>query len=858
MTGGADQPDRMKVFVSYSRADVAFADQLVIALESHGFDPILDRRDIDAAENWKARLGGLILSCDAVAFVLTEKSAGSPICAWEVEEANKLGKRIVPVVPAEATGNAPQALVDLNWIHFYATPAIPGSGMFDGLAKLVRALRVDLPWLREQTRLSERATEWASGQAEDRLLRGAALKEAQDWLGHAPMGAGVPASVREYLARSADAEQARETAARAQLEEREQALKAAEQAIRANEAAQAARASATSRLRRVSTVSLIAGAILVGLASIGGWLAANNYAAASARRSILMAREANVYFEDADYARAMLAALYGDPAATNGPLERWFFPNGFGNARTSLARAYANNLLAKATRPDAEGRVPEISPSGRFVLVRGRGREVAIRRLETGKVVSRFVADEHAAWAAFAPDESIVATSSHTAITLWRVDNGSRVADLPISLEEFSAVPVALSNNGLVASTGQKSETAQIWKLADKRPYRKVVGGSLALNSVAFSSNAKLLATGSEGGAVKVWDVATGRMIASFVGHSYSVTSIAFSPDNAMLLTGSNDHTVRLWDIKTGKLLCTFMGHQDWVLSVAFSHQGSMAVTGDRAGVAMLWRIPDRDQAVRDTLEGLSKDGAPADWEFLAKLARHPSHILSVRFSHDDKEVLTASYDGTVMRWRVPVDYLSTRSQSRRNDAISSIDASRHQIDPNPDEKGWVWGQISETERSLVFQTAQGVRWIAPQGEEVMFYRDADGVDRASFAFSRDETMIATEFRGVIKLWSTYGGPPLQTVGVYDSFGRLGFSSDDANILSEAWDGDRLLIRRTTIDPIFRMSAREQVTKVCSTLGEMGNFSFSEADLQQLEIPFDTPHPCAALWSTEDRAAEPS
>ena len=60
----------LKVFVSYSRADVAFADQLVLALQDKGFEAILDRHDISGAENWRERLGKLILSADAVTFVL--------------------------------------------------------------------------------------------------------------------------------------------------------------------------------------------------------------------------------------------------------------------------------------------------------------------------------------------------------------------------------------------------------------------------------------------------------------------------------------------------------------------------------------------------------------------------------------------------------------------------------------------------------------------------------------------------------------------------------------------------------------------------------------------------------------------
>ena len=39
--------ERLKVFVSYARADVDFADQLVLALQDKGFEPKIDRHDID-------------------------------------------------------------------------------------------------------------------------------------------------------------------------------------------------------------------------------------------------------------------------------------------------------------------------------------------------------------------------------------------------------------------------------------------------------------------------------------------------------------------------------------------------------------------------------------------------------------------------------------------------------------------------------------------------------------------------------------------------------------------------------------------------------------------------------------------
>ena len=42
----AEQARSLKVFVSYSPADEGLADQLILALEDKGFNPILDRRDI--------------------------------------------------------------------------------------------------------------------------------------------------------------------------------------------------------------------------------------------------------------------------------------------------------------------------------------------------------------------------------------------------------------------------------------------------------------------------------------------------------------------------------------------------------------------------------------------------------------------------------------------------------------------------------------------------------------------------------------------------------------------------------------------------------------------------------------------
>src|SRR5215475_6096992 len=105
----ADSPDgaKLRVFISYSRDDLEFADQLDAALNAYSFECIIDRHGISGGEDWKRRLGNLIREADTVVFVLSPTSARSEICEWEVDEATRLGKRILPIIHRPLEGASP-------------------------------------------------------------------------------------------------------------------------------------------------------------------------------------------------------------------------------------------------------------------------------------------------------------------------------------------------------------------------------------------------------------------------------------------------------------------------------------------------------------------------------------------------------------------------------------------------------------------------------------------------------------------------------------------------------------------------------------------------------------------------------
>ncbi len=79
-------PERLKVFVSYSRADALFVDELVAGLEyDGGVETLIDRQSIQEGEAWKARIGALIKEADSMVLVLSPAWLNSPICNWEIE-----------------------------------------------------------------------------------------------------------------------------------------------------------------------------------------------------------------------------------------------------------------------------------------------------------------------------------------------------------------------------------------------------------------------------------------------------------------------------------------------------------------------------------------------------------------------------------------------------------------------------------------------------------------------------------------------------------------------------------------------------------------------------------------------------
>ena len=110
---------KAKIFISYSRMDLAFADRLDAALRARGFEPLIDRTEIYAFEEWWPRIEALITQADTVIFVLSPHAVSSDICGKEVAFAASLHKRFAPIVCRRVDPDkVPELLRRLNFIMF--------------------------------------------------------------------------------------------------------------------------------------------------------------------------------------------------------------------------------------------------------------------------------------------------------------------------------------------------------------------------------------------------------------------------------------------------------------------------------------------------------------------------------------------------------------------------------------------------------------------------------------------------------------------------------------------------------------------------------------------------------------------
>jgi WD40 repeat protein len=167
------------VFISYSRTDKPFVQQLHAALIDRGRDVWIDWEDIPPTAQWRDEIHAGIEQADAFLAVLTPSLIASDVCGEELAYALKHNKRLIPIVREEVPSKEVHpALRAHNWLFCRSEDDFSQT-----VDKLLAVLDTDLEHVKEHTRLSVRATEWErDGRNTSHVLRGSELARAEAWL----------------------------------------------------------------------------------------------------------------------------------------------------------------------------------------------------------------------------------------------------------------------------------------------------------------------------------------------------------------------------------------------------------------------------------------------------------------------------------------------------------------------------------------------------------------------------------------------------------------------------------------------------------------------------------------------------
>jgi WD40 repeat protein len=517
---------------------------------------------------------------------------------------------------------------------------------------------------------SQALTAWLDSDRQDpsRLLRGQALRDAQQWAHNKRLGD------EDYQFLAESVEHDRHEVQMALEADRSQAI-----------AAQLHQSRRNARLQR-----WLLGAITMGFLLSTGLGFAAFVESQRASQNEQIARQSEI--------KALLASARG-----------WFDSNQRLDAVLQALRA--QHQLAALDQPDPElaqaiddtlhtiilglneqnrlagheGEVREVAYSPQGDRIASASLDGTVKLWATdGTLLHTLESDAQGVRAiALSPDGQVLAAGGFGTIRLWDMQTGEPLAE--ITAHQGLITTLAFSPDSTQIASGSTDKTVKLWQ-RDGTLLRTLSGHQAMVRGLAFSPDGQLLASSSADASIKLWNPADGSLQQTMTGHDATVTAVRFSPDGQRLASSSTDKTLKLWDL-TGNLLTTFEGHQTPVTSLAFSPDGQQLVSTGEDDELRFWPLngepvrtdpgmvevgraiafsPDGQTLVST---GRLDDRAPIVWQIesplYSVLGKHSAAVIAIAVSPDGQTIVSAGSDARIKLWRPDGTLIKTLSGHR-------------------------------------------------------------------------------------------------------------------------------------------------------------------------------------------------
>lgn len=850
----SDTPDskRLRIFVSYSRSNMAACDKLAKALEAADFKVIVDRRDLPYGEEWQAELSDFIRNADTVLWLISSNSIKSRWCKWELNQVLKLNKRLVTVcLEPVAPNDLPEGL---EKIHL-----LPGQGSFDfsvHLDELVIALNRDGDWLKQYSRLADRAHEWNSRQQDSGgLLRGSALQAAENWL-----------------------DRRRDTAPNPHQDVLDLILASKRAAVR--------------RQRLIVSLSIGSAIVGLGLAGIAFWQQRVAVANEELALDALKTQSRLVAIRSRDQSKAgmqlegalLATEVLPDQRAKNGLRRDWpYTPTAHHRLLSAMTGRYSSAIFPE---PAVTGHGANFGPKGQLLISTSYKSGAVIWDIRSGRIVHRLwghTSDVNDA--VFSIDGKMAATASvDKTVRIWDVATGQTkfVLNADPNKKAFASAPnrvlIAPDNSFVVATLYQQEKekhVAILWKMVDGAVARTLDAQDDAISDVALSPDGKVLAIGTGKGTLRLVGTENGELLRT-LDNLKSYPTLDFDPSEAtsslyrILLTGpensirvlelsathdtsgklvlsaskenlrfrletapegvayghdgkhiilnkSGSNVVELWNAKSGVRLRSLLQlGSPSAGRVRLSPDGKHFLTPGTISGPTLWSVsgqsefsildtgsdprgkftPDGKSVVVATSAGSLVLFAGPDFSDRIHLEGHTDSVTSIAFLPNRHGLVTAGKDGRINVW----DY-----NARKKEKTFKL-PDRYHADTRA-----VGAVVSPNGRWLLAKSQDGCKafaWnlAADSSKRLSLYSDEDAKSgqcstfeiyesrQRQMAFSSDETLVALgDSNGTLQVWELVAGTARHLAGHSQRINSVDFHPEKPLLLSASNDGKEIL-----------------------------------------------------------------
>lgn len=302
------------------------------------------------------------------------------------------------------------------------------------------------------------------------------------------------------------------------------------------------------------------------------------------------------------------------------------------------------------------------------------------------------------------PDASqiLVGSRGSAPLSIWDLDTGLHVADVPVSWEEVYSIAIAPS--GERAIFGGDSGALELWDLATNSRVCRLDGHGNDVFDVAFAADGRRAVSASSDRTARVWDLSTGMCLAVLEGHDRGLLRLRLSVNGRYVYSGSGERMdtspgrTIAWDLETGRQIFNIQHEVEGpVGGICLLEDRHTFVTGHEQDL-LVWDLPEAHSVA-----------APTDTSALYTNAKvvlvGESGVgktgLAVRLAHD--------------RWEI--------SESTHSMQVYRLELPRNPRTPNIDHEVWLWDFAGQPDYRLIHQlfmdeTALALLVLDPQRKD--------------------------------------------------------------------------------------------------------------------------------------------